>query len=344
MSVVILSTFFQVAHNYMSAPGTNPLANNESWDAYWRASTDASAYSSNGISHPAVRQFWSDFFTAVCAVHAAPAMLDVASGNGAVVEIATSQFPVALTDITCLDISAQAVASLKQRFPRVTTMVANASRLPLQSATFAIATSLFGVEYAGPGAIEEMCRVVAPAGQLGLVMHHKDGNICRDCTASLDAVTRLRQSNFIPLSIALFEHGYAAAQGEDRAAYDAAASALSPAVAVLEDIMRDHGQSVADSLVFRIYDDVATMHEQIVRYEPSDVLGWLGSMDIELAAFAGRMAAMVDAALDSAQFATLVQQLTEAGWRIDVSKTLAADESHPLAWGLVATRMDGKKS
>ena len=48
------------------------------------------------------------------------------------------------------------------------------------------------------------------------------------CTASLDAIERMQQAKFIPYAIAMFDKGFAACRGADRAAYEAAAKQLAP--------------------------------------------------------------------------------------------------------------------
>jgi SAM-dependent methyltransferase len=124
-------------------------------------------------------------------------------------------------------------------------LVCDARSIPLQSETFDIVTSQFGVEYAGVEAIEEAARLLAPGGCLALVLHIREGRIHGECAASLDAITRVQESGFIPLAIAMFRTGFAAVRGANRAPYEAAASGLAPAVAELESVMSQHGEQVA---------------------------------------------------------------------------------------------------
>lgn len=311
----------------------------ESWDTYWRGTLDAVAYNCGGSGHPLIRSFWNDVFQSAQRTYEAPRVIDIASGTGAVIDAAISVFGDQLPAFSCLDTSPSAIRMLKERYPDATTLVADACNIPLRAGTFDIVTSQFGIEYAGPRAITEARRLVAPGGRLGFLLHSRDGSIYRDCSASLDAIARVRQSNFIPLAKNLFTTGFAACQGGDRTPYETAARNLAPALSHLESIMTDHGKHVAGDLVMRLYDDVATVHERLQRHVPSDVLGWLDRLDTELDAFAGRMASMCSAALDQGAINQLCEDLRSAGFSVDHARHLAEPgRPLPLAWALLATR------
>ena len=98
----------------------------QSWDNYWQGSGDAGAYSSGGVNHPAILAFWDEFFQNVKHDYAAPAIIDIASGNGAVLERALAAFGDEPADITCLDVSDAAITNIRNRFPSVRGIVADA--------------------------------------------------------------------------------------------------------------------------------------------------------------------------------------------------------------------------
>jgi len=326
-------------HIVMSDHNSDSSSVAESWDAYWDGTPYGAAYTSGGISHPAIQSFWDDFFRAARAKYDDPKVIDIASGNGAVVECAKSAFGGQLPKFTCLDVSATAINALKQRFPTVNTIVADACSIPLDSAGYDIATSQFGIEYAGLEAMDEVARLIAPGGQLALLLHNRAGGIYKECAASLDAIERMQQARFIPYSIAMFEEGFAACRGADRAKYEAAAKQLAPAVQTLESIMMQHGEHIAGDTVMRLYRDVGKIHDRIQYYEPADVLGWLDRMDGELHAGARRMASMCDAAVNSKTFDRLCE-----GFRRHALTTIRAEpltvsgQQLPLAWVFIAVR------
>jgi len=315
------------------------LSTSESWDTYWRDAEYDSAYTSGDGSHPLVQSFWNEYFRGVRAAYDAPNIIDIASGNGAVIECAESSFGGQLPDFTCLDISDAAVKVLEQRFPSVRTVIANAGRIPLGSAGYDIATSQFGIEYAGHEAIGEVARLIAPGGQLAFLIHNQGGSIYQECAANLDAVEKMQQAQFVPLAIAMFEKGFAACRGADRAEYEAAANELAPAVRTLESIMTQYGTHIAGDLVMRLYDDVGTIHEQIQHYEPSEVLDWLNGLEERIRAFAGRMASMSAAAIDDTTFDQLCERLRKRGFTTLRAQALAEpDQRLPLAWVLIARK------
>jgi SAM-dependent methyltransferase len=317
--------------------GRKPAA--DSWDVYWDGTRKAGAYANGGADHPVVLGFWRNLFAAIKARCEAPSILDIASGNGAVVECAEATFLYPPARIIGVDVSANAMRNLQNRFPGVRGIVADARSIPLESSVFDAVTSQFGVEYAGPEAVDEAARLVAPGGRLALVIHHRSGGVHAECAAALDAMRKLQDAQFIAHSISTFEAGFAVLRGGNRAAYDAAAGRLAGAFRVLEGVMQQYGQQVAGDTVFRLYNDVNRMHEHIRHYAPEDVLGWLRQMDAELQAYAARMASMCDCAIDHSTFDRLCGRLQGCGYAIERAEPLAIPHSQlPIAWALVAHR------
>ena len=187
--------------------GMNILSNKESqshsgqqaasWETYWQGTGDVGAYSSGGVSHPAIQAFWDEFFRLAGQDYAAPRIVDIASGNGAVVERSRAVLGTERSEVTSVDVSAAAIENIRSRFPEVHGIVADARSIPLDSAGFDIVTSQFGVEYAGVSAIEEATRLVAANGRLALLLHSKASSIHKECEESLDAIAQLRESQFI---------------------------------------------------------------------------------------------------------------------------------------------------
>jgi ubiquinone/menaquinone biosynthesis C-methylase UbiE len=318
-------------------PGALPVR--ESWDTYWRDVSHGAAYASGGRSHPTLQLFWDEFFQTTKANYDTPKIIDIASGTGAVVESAQSVFGGQLPDFTCLDVSSSAIKILEQRFPGVHTIVADANQIPLESASYDIATSQFGIEYAGLEAMSEVARIIAPGGQLAVLLHNQEGCIYQECAANLDATQRVLQAKFIPYAVDMFEKGFAACRGADRTAYDAAAKQLAPAVSTLESTIERHGVDVAAGIFVRLYEDVGRIHENIQRHDPREVLDWLAGMDSELQAYAARMASMCDAAIDRKAFDQLCDRLRRQGFATIRAAAFAdSHEQPPLAWALNAAR------
>lgn len=317
----------------------NPSQVADSWDTYWHGTGDVGAFSRGGATHPAILAFWDDFFQDVKQDYNTPKIIDIASGNGAVVERGIATFGDQEVDFTCLDVSEAAITNICDRFPHVHGMVTDARSIPLDSGSFEVATSQFGVEYAGPEAIEEVARLLAPGGRLALLLHSQSGSIHQECVESLDAVIRLQESRFIPHTIDMLSAGFEAVRGADRGPYDAAAKKLDPAIRGLEAIMKQYGAHVAGDTISRLYNDVAGIHERIQHYEPDEVLDWLNRMGGELDAYAGRMSSMSDAAIDSDELKNICDGLRSLDYTIQRAVPMVVpDNELPLAWVLIATR------
>ena len=171
---------------------------------------------------------------------------------------------------------------------------------------------------------------------MALLMHHRDGNIQRECAASLAAVRRVQKARFVPLAAELFRRGFAAVRGADRAPYEAAATALAPAVAALEEIIAQHGEKVAGDTVARLYSDVARIHDTLSHYDPDEVLAWLTRMELELEDYAVRMSSMMDCALDQPSFEAICAQLSEHTILGQAGPLLLPGQDSPIAWTVQA--------
>ncbi len=310
-----------------------------SWDTYWKGTGTVGAFSAGGVAHPDIAAFWHDFFTSVSSPDESIQLLDIATGNGAILETALSILDDELTAYTCVDISEAAIQNIERRFPGVVGIVADALSIPLEDERFNLVTSQFGVEYAGMDAIGESARLVASGGQLVVMLHIADGVIYKECQASLEAIERLQAANFIPLATAFFDAGFAAVRGADRHAYDEAGTKLSPAIQAAEEIMNEYGEGVAGDTIARLYSDVDRIHSNLPEYDSDEVLGWLGSMGRELRAYAKRMSSMMGASITEEAFSDLCGQLKSSGFSLDRSEPLiATGHAIPLAWVLVARR------
>lgn len=324
-----------------SQPETSTVAHD--WDAYWRGSSDGTAFASEGVGHPLVLKFWQDFFAET--QHSLPgaAFLDFASGNGAIVDAAVQAFGRDLPSFTCLDTSKSAIEVLKMRYPGVEGLVADALSVPLPSATFDIATSQFGVEYAGLKAVNEMARLIVPGGKIALLMHFKDGAIFEECTANLNAIRKMQDIGFIPAAIDMFHEAHICLRGDSpdnsREKYDAAAQNMLPIYREMDGIMNEYGEHVAGDTVVQLYREVDRINGRLMHHDPVEVIEWLKNTDSELDAYNGRMRSMCEAALDMATFELLKQGLEEQGFTIEQSGPLRESASHlPIAWFLIAAK------
>ncbi len=308
------------------------------WDSYWNGSQDRASFGSGGINHPAISAFWATFFKAAGTQLRTTKTIDVASGTGAVVA-AAHQAVENPGSFTCLDASEAAIATLQKNNPSVNVLVADALSIPLPDASFDLATSQFGVEYAGRDAVKEMIRLLSPNGRIALVMHSDTSIIFEESNASLDAVARLESSQFIPLAIEMFEFGFAIFHGAKPDKFEVAALKLKPAFKSLEPIMDEHGTHVAGDTICELYNEVARIQGRMKHHDQTEVLQWLKTMGEELQAYKGRMASMQDAALDEQGFSSLCDTLRDHQFDIQQAELLRVpNHPLPLAWLLTAQR------
>ena len=317
----------------------------QSWDNYWQNPENQSAHSGGGTPHPTVQRFWSEFFGTARDELNQPRLADIASGGGAVAAAARTVFGPSGVRLTCVDVSGAAIDALERRFPEISGVVADARDIPLPAASFDIVCSQFGIEYAGPDALTEALRLVAPGGRLALLIHHRDGGIFLQCAASLDAIRQLGNAGFIDKTAAMFTAGFRMLENNDRKAYESAAGDLMPAIRSMEAMMRRHGRQVADGAILKLYTDIRTMTARLPNYDEAEVAAWLDGMRGELKAYEGRMASMCEAALDASAFAALCANVEAAGFELERREALiTSDSGTPLAWALIAAAQPASSS
>ena len=103
--------------------------------------------------------------------------------------------------------------------------------------------------------------------------------------------------------------------------------------------MEQYGEHVAGNTLGRLYSDVDRIHRNMPRYDPTEVLGWLGRMEGGLEAYAARMSSMCASAIDQESFERLSAGLRDRGCTTLRAEPLtAAEQDVPLAWVLIATK------
>ncbi|MCB1694287.1 MAG: class I SAM-dependent methyltransferase, partial [Pseudomonadales bacterium] len=313
-----------------------------SWEAYWRGAGESNAGDVGGVNQPAVDAFWLGHLPdALPAARQQPRILDIATGNGAMIAKILASMAGRDPQIECVDVSPSAIDAVSARFPFVSGKVGDVSRLPYDDGAFDLVVSQFGLEYAGENAFREAARVVAPGGRLALVVHIQEGAVYRECRDNLDALQRLRASNFITLARQMFEEAFTARTGGSREAYESAARQLQPAIEELDGIMSEYGTAVADNTISQLYDGVRRIHERIVHYDANEVLTWLARMNEEVDTFIYRMSSMLGSAIDEAGFEEICAVLRDGDLFLEQTKPLVpATEELPVAWLIVAGRRD----
>lgn len=309
-----------------------------SWDQYWAQDNNSPAFSDNGVNHADVRAHWERVL-GWCAEHTkSSSLLDVATGNGALLEQAIQHFG-AHMEYSCLDVSASAIRNVTSRYPDVKGIVSSADDLPEDIGKFSIVTSQFGVEYAGQDAIQKLPGLVVDGGVLSLLMHSQGSVIDKECKTNQEVIEKTLELNFVGAARDLFSAGFNALKGADRTAYDQAGANLNKVLPEVESLLTQYGAQAANGTLQKLYSDVAMIHEGLPRYDEDEVLGWLTQMQTELELFVVRMRSMQKAALSSDDCAAVVASIQAAGFHIQEQGILHDSvNQQPLAWQLLALR------
>lgn len=273
-------------------------------------------------------------------------MLDIACGNGAVTRFALDSKPGLGADtelhISGIDRSPAALGEMRKRHPVLCGIAADAARLPFQDGAFDLVTSQFGMEYAGPGVFAEAARVTGQGGLVAAVLHLRGGGIYRECALNLEAIDGFRNSELLPCFEGLFKAALAVQQGRDgKDLFRRADEKFAKAVAAAEGVLQRCGKAVADGMLYRLYTDIAHMYRRFAKYEPGEVFDWSGLMGNELDTYSGRMASMLQAALDEPALERVIAQLKARDFTIRVRDILNFGQ-HPVpsAWVIVAERLE----
>jgi SAM-dependent methyltransferase len=320
----------------MGRPGDGKRAQGDDtgWDNYWRGNSGAPAPHPLGERLEASLQgFWSALFEGASRGPGASRLLDAGCGNGAVTRFALEAAkragrPVPL--VHGVDRSLPALRDLRDRFPSAFPVVADSARIPFRDGCFDLVASQFGLEYGGAGAFSEAARLVAPGGALAAAIHVKDGGLHRECAVNLEAVDVVRGSGMLRAARDVFRESRALTLGTGRPA----------AFRQVDVVLGRWGEGVAGGEIHRLYADIAHMYGRKGAYEPDEVSRWLEATEGELAAYAGRMSAMIAAAVDAAGMDAIVARVGSRGLVVRTCEALriGAAAGEPAAWLLVCER------
>lgn len=325
----------------MTQPTDFAREDTDDWDKYWSGVGGIGAFTDGGVSHPAITAYWQHYFRTLSASPANESLkiIDIAGGNGALIETAGQIYGDEQLAITSLDLSPAAIQQLTKRFPHVNGLVADANAIPLQDNSTDLVVSQFGIEYAGAGAIDEAIRIVNPGGNIALMMHCENGVIFHESRINLTVIQRVLDSHILPLAKCFFSARTELHRGgnKQRQSFQAQAEQFCVALGVLEHCMSEFGTGAAGGFVHKLYNDLANVHEFFGRYVLNEVLDWLSNIEVELEAYKGRMQAMLDAALAVDEFNEVTEKFRHSEFTLTVAdKLYSPDNSHPLAWVVVA--------
>jgi len=307
-------------------------ADTKAWNEYWRGA-EGSAQAMTGIrAGKALEAHWAAVFeSAFASARPDARILDMACGTGDLGRRALQSAAAAGVSearLICAD-SAPDAMKAAAAFPRWF-VVCDALRPPFADASFDLAVSQFGLEYAGRDAAPALARLVAPGGLLACILHLAGGGIDMECRRNIAALDIEARADVLA-RLRRFFSGPAPQKKEEQALRSAAAEAVSAARAL--------PAGGGSDFVRQLTDACRTLFENRDRYYPHDALGWIDHQVEAVRAYRLRMESMVAAAIDEAGMKAIVQALEALGFSIIAAEHRELVEGKgAAAWDLRARR------
>ena len=285
------------------------------WSQYWRYDRIASCFDGAGRTNYAgeIASGWRAFFADL---PRGGCILDLCTGNGAAALLAAEEGRAArIVAVDQADIDPPAFVS---RHADLYARIEFRGRtdvevLPFGDGGFDAVVSQYGIEYSDLSrSLPEAARMAAPGGRLRFVVHAADGIVARDAQSVID------DADFLLGEIDLPGHAarcFEAVLAVERAGGDATLADRS--FAAFQDALvraAGHVPRAADRTMVR--NSGAVLLDTFRRrghFDLGQLLGKAEQVRAEILAHRGRLAALVDSALDAKAAAALADRLGALG-------------------------------
>ena len=289
------------------------------WNQYWHYDRIASCFDDAGRANYAdeIAEGWRSFFASL---PNGTRILDLCTGNGAAALIAAEtgraearQFRIVAVDQADIDPACHVSRHEEDYAAIIFLRGTRVEALPFPGGGFGAVISQYGIEYSDlEHSVPEAVRMVAPGGRLRLVVHAADGVVARDARAVIaDADLLLEEIDLPGHAERCFEAVLAVERGGgDTALADASFAAFQDA------LVRAAGQvpRAADRTMFR--NSGAVLLDSFQRrshFDLEQLLAKVEQVRSEIAAHRGRLAALVEAALDAKAANALADRIGALG-------------------------------
>ena len=285
------------------------------WSQYWHYDRIASCFDDAGARNyddsiaDGWRAFFADLANGAC-------ILDLCTGNGAAALLAAEDRRAArIVAVDQADIDPPSYVTRHAELYAAIDFRGETSieALPYGDGAFDAVVSQYGIEYSDLfRSIPEAVRMLAPGGRLRFVIHAADGVVARDATAVIsDADLLLNEIDLPGHAARCFEAVLAAERsGGEAGRADSSFASFQDA------LMRTarHVPQASDRTMFR--NSGAVLLDSFQRrghFELAQLLDKTEQVRAEIAHHRGRLAALVDAALDAKAAAALADRLGALG-------------------------------
>lgn len=285
------------------------------WSQYWHYDRIASCFDGAGQTNYAGeiadgwRAFFADLAPGAC-------ILDLCTGNGAAALLAAGDGRAArIVAVDQAEIDPPAFVSRHaDLYARIDFRGrTDVEALPFGDGGFDAVVSQYGIEYADLSrALPEAVRMVAPGGRIRFVVHAADGVVARAARAVIEDADLLLGEIDLPGHAARCFEAVVAVErdGGDAALADSSFAAFQSALVRAA----GHVARASDQTMFRNSGAVLLdTFQRRDRFDLGQLLGKVEEVRSEIAAHRGRLAALVDSALDSKAAAALADRLGDLG-------------------------------
>lgn len=298
-----------------------------SWSEYWanEGVMGEVFVNAQGKKHPRLSRYWSQYLSQI---KDNAKVIDLACGGGSIfadIEMSNK------VDLYAVDISAQALSHLNLRLPKVKTIECSVDKIPLESASFDLVVSQFGIEYSGKSAFIEAARLMAKKSQLVILCHIRNGFIDEKNRLEIEGIALLQTTDFIEKAIAvtsaffmdkpdLFNRNFEKFVG------------IEPQIA---DWVKNNDKGFAAHCYFGFQ----KMFERKEHYQLNDFTDWLTAMNRESEKILIRLGEMRNAAQSECQVKEICQALSDSGLSdIHFEPFILPAQVLPLAWSITGCK------
>lgn len=316
-------------------------ANN--WNNYWQGQIgkeSGAALCGVGIDqNEALEAYWTVFFKSL---PKSSSVVDIACGAGAVLKHAKTSD---LQNLTGVDISANAIATLTKAHPEITGKVCPADKLEFENDQFDIVVSQFGFEYAGSQksiltAAGEMARILKPSGKIQLISHIKGGVIDLECRHSLSKAQLVQDSGFFKQVQTTLNTLFMVKSNDHQANITTSIERMNEAAnPIMHWLQKDKNKKTQFyNFIYYLLESTHTLLSNYSKYSQEECLNWLENMQSELEAYMGRMTSMTEAALDKKTAENITGIFAANGFSKTSLKEFSLKPNSPKgAWTISAT-------
>ena len=321
----------------------------EQWSRYWRHGTLTTFRGRFADNYEGrIRDHWHRVLEGV---PVGGKVVDLATGNGAIALIAAQYGHRRQRDLEVVGVDSaeiqpaenfagKAYARHLRRIRFLGGTPITATTLP--DASFDLATSQFGIEYAEPEpAVSELQRLLKPSGStFAALVHHSDSALLRQAREGLEQVLLCEKSGLQPAVRDLHRRlDQLESRGKDPSD-DHKAKQLRAKINECLESLRTAGARYADpgQLVFYVENSMATFNPEVTKdMNVEQKLAALRDVAAETTAYRQRMRDMISSALDDDQLKTLAERLQRCGFRISENQPFVFEGTH-FCHALTATR------